>query len=199
MSRTGDKKERDLTRIKDDPRSIHSSKMLYDGLARLMRDQAFNDITVTDLVKEAHVGRATFYRNFDTIEDVLRFRCDQICERYVAYYIEYRRHHDTTALIPRLKPMLRYFDKYSDIIELLLQANQLDMLAAALRHQFEQFRPRLAMVEEEYVDYILTIRIGVVTSILAHWVKTGKQQSPDELADRLGKMIENAVTHDQLF
>ena len=63
--------------IKNDQRAIRSSQMMYVGLARLMREKPFNAITVTDLVATAQVGRTTFYRNFDEIEDILRMRCDQ--------------------------------------------------------------------------------------------------------------------------
>ncbi len=184
--------------IKDDPRSIQSGKMLYDGLAMLMREQAFDTITVTELVKAAEVGRATFYRNFDTIEDVLRLRCDQVCEGLVAYVIEYQQQQGTGAPLPRLKPMLRYFDVHSDIIELLMQANHMDMLAAAFRKEFEPYLTMLG-VEGKYVGYGLTIRIGVATSILAYWLETGKQQPPDELADKLGKMMQRIVLQDQFM
>ncbi len=100
--------------------------------------------------------------------------------------------------MPRLKPMLRYFDVHSDIIELLMKANQLDMLATAFRHEFGPYLARLADAGE-YVGYGLTIRIGVAISILAYWIETGKQQTPDELADKLGAMIQNMVMHDQLL
>lgn len=180
----------------DDPRSVQSSKMLFDGLAMLMRDQAFDDITVTDLVKAARVGRATFYRNFDSIEDVLQLRCDQVCEGLLAYYVEYQRQHGKIAPLPRLKPTLRYFDLHSDIVELLMKANQLDMLTRALRREAEPFLARFG-VEDEYRGYIVRIRFGVLASILAHWIETGKRQTPDELADNLGAMMQNIVLGDQ--
>lgn len=186
-----------MYRITDDQRSIQSSKMLYDGLARLMREKAFDDITVTDLVKAAKVGRATFYRNFDSIEDVLRLRCDQVCEGLAVYYTEYRQQYGVKTPIPRLKPLLRYFDRHSEIIELLIQANQLDMLATAFRKGFEPHLEKFG-IEEEYVGYGLTIHIGTAISILAYWVKTGKQQPPDELADKLSTMMKKMVMRDEL-
>lgn len=187
-----------MYRITDDPRSKQSSKMLYDGLAMLMRERAFDDITVTDLIKVAKVGRATFYRNFDTIEDILRLRCDQVCDGLIPYYIEYYHEYGNEVPMPRLKPMLRYFDAHSDMIELLIQANQLDMLAKAFRREAEPYLASFG-VEGAYVGYSLTIRIGVAISILSYWIETGKQQTPDELADKLGAMIQDMVMNDQLL
>jgi hypothetical protein len=44
-------------------------------------------------------------------------------------------------------------------------------------------------VEEDYVEYIIALRIGAITNILTHWIKTGKKQAPDELADKLSEIM----------
>lgn len=44
-------------------------------------------------------------------------------------------------------------------------------------------------VSEDYVDYIVAVQTGYITNVLTHWVKTGKKQAPDELADNLRAMI----------
>ncbi len=188
--------------IKNDQRSIRSCEMLYEGLAELMREQPFNSIKVKDLVEVAKVGRTTFYRNFDEIEDILRLRSDQIFEGLIAYfgaYIQINGHESPTAL---LKPLLRYFYLNSEIIELLMIANRLDIAQASFRRVLEPFtslREKIYGAEAEYVDYVLTIRIGMAVNILVHWIETGKKQAPDELADKLVAMIENMVTLEQLL
>ena len=87
--------------------------MLYEGLARLMREGDFAGITVTDLVESAKVGRTTFYRNFDSIEDILRLRCDQVIDGMVAYLQDYRRTQPDEQLTSLLRPALRYFYLHS--------------------------------------------------------------------------------------
>jgi hypothetical protein len=44
-------------------------------------------------------------------------------------------------------------------------------------------------VNEDYVDYIVAVQTGYITNVLTHWIKTGKKQAPDELADNLRAMI----------
>lgn len=188
--------------IKNDQRSIRSAELLYEGLASLMREKAFDSISVTDLVEAAQVGRATFYRHFDHIEDVLRLRCDQVFDGLTAYLLEYRQQHAHESRLLFLKPLLRYFYRQSDIIELLMMANRLDIVAAAFRRIFEPYRAQSAArfgLDAVYVDYGLAIRIGTVTSILIRWIETGKQQAPDELADKLGTMIQSMWMNDQLL
>lgn len=176
--------------------------MIYEGLCLLIRRQPFASITVKELVEAAQVGRTTFYRNFDTIEDVLHMRCDQVFDGLLIYLQAYRQQQPSTSGVKLLKPVLRYFDTHSELIEILLLAHRVDMLEESFRRLLQPFKPLFTAayaVELAYVDYLLAIRIGGMTNALTHWITTGKQQSPDELADRLSVMIQNIVTVDQLL
>ena len=63
--------------ISNDKRAYQSSEMIYEALKHLMAKALFSDINVTDLVQEAKIGRSTFYRLFDAIEDVLHYKADE--------------------------------------------------------------------------------------------------------------------------
>lgn len=188
--------------IKDDERAIHSAELLYDGLAKLMQEMPFDDIKVTDLVVASHVGRTTFYRHFDAIEDILRWRSDQTYDDMLQYVITYVQKHGNPARVMLLKPVLEYFHLHSEIIELLIQAKRLDIAMTSLNRAVMPYiapaLPYLA-VDEVYIDYDMTIRIAIITNILVKWIATGKQQPPDELAETLSSRIKNMVTLDQLI
>ena len=184
--------------IKNDQRANRSRQLLYDALANLMRENPFNTITVTDLVETANVGRTTFYRNFDEIEDILRMRCDQTFDELMTYFKEYRQLHTNETEIVLLKPLLRFFYLHSEIIELLLMAKRIDIIQDSFRTGMVLIADRQG-VSAQYVDYSIAIRIGIMTNILIQWIETGKQQAPDDLANTLGSMISNMVTLDQLL
>jgi len=188
--------------IKNDQRAIRSRQLLYDALANLMREKPYNSITVTDLVETANVGRTTFYRNFDEIEDILRIRCDETFDELMAYFKAYRQPQTNGTEIVLLKPLLRFFYIQSEIIELLLIAKRIDIIQDSFRVGMQQFKASIVArqrVSEEYVDYSIAIRIGILTNILIHWIESGKQQAPDDLANTLGRMISKMVTLDQLL
>jgi AcrR family transcriptional regulator len=188
--------------IKDDERAIHSAELLYDGLVKLMQEMPFDDIKVTDLVVTAHVGRTTFYRHFDAIEDILRWRSDQTYADMIQYVIAYVQKHGNPAGMMLLKPVLEYFYLHSEIIELLIQAKRVDIAMASLnRAVMPYIAPALTSLanDEAHLDYDMTIRIGMITNILVKWIATRKQPPPDELADTLSRRIKNMVTLDQLI
>jgi len=168
--------------------------MLFEGLSKLMQEKEFSAITVTDLVEAAKVGRTTFYRNFDAIEDILHLRSDQVFAGLVDYLQVYRGQRSDYSTLEVLKPILRYFYLYSEIIELLIMANRDDIFQQSFRQHLEPFKSMYGEfygVEEDYVEYMIALRIGAITNILTHWIKTGKKQAPDELADKLSAILSN--------
>ena len=119
--------------IKDDPRSLKSAEMLYKGLAQLTQEKPLHSITVTDLVEASNVGRITFYRHFDEIEDVLQWRCDQVCNGFLKYLIERVQNNESVQYPLVLRPVLQYFNSHSEIIEVLVATKRLDIIHASLR------------------------------------------------------------------
>jgi AcrR family transcriptional regulator len=141
--------------IKNDQRAVRSSQMLYEALTNLMYEKPFDTITVTDLVDMAQVGRATFYRNFDEMEDILRMRCDQTFEGLISYFKAYLQTHAEQSETGLLKPLLRYFYLHSEIIELLLIAKRIDIIQDSFHMTMEPFKTQLSAlhnIAEEFVE-----------------------------------------------
>lgn len=62
--------------ISDDKCSYESSAMIYDALVTLMDEKEYSKIKINELCERAKLGRVTFYRHYDTIDDVLRKKLD---------------------------------------------------------------------------------------------------------------------------
>lgn len=188
--------------IKDDQRSIRSCEMIYEGLVKLMREKDFAAITVTDLVNAAEVGRTTFYRHFDEIEDVLTMRCDHVVGGLIDYLRAYREQEPDELETSIIRPSLRYFYLHSDLMELLIKAKRIHIFEEILLDYFKPFKPVFSAyygIEEVYVEYVMAMRLGGITNVVSHWIATGKQQAPDELADRLSVIVSEMVALEQLL
>ena len=57
------------------------------ALLNLMRKKDFSEIRVTEIVKLAGVGRTSFYRNFDSREDVLKNHINRL---YFDYFLTHK-------------------------------------------------------------------------------------------------------------
>lgn len=68
-------------------RAQDSQRAIYKGLRRLLERKDLKDITVVDLQNECNISRATFYRNYRNIIDVL----DVIFKWYFNEYQELKK------------------------------------------------------------------------------------------------------------
>ncbi|MCR5005524.1 MAG: TetR family transcriptional regulator C-terminal domain-containing protein [Clostridiales bacterium] len=62
--------------------AVQSQHMIADALMALLRRKPYTTITVSQLCREAAIGRKTFYRNFDTREDVIDLILSDMLEVY---------------------------------------------------------------------------------------------------------------------
>ncbi|GHE51213.1 hypothetical protein GCM10019059_08060 [Camelimonas fluminis] len=72
-----------------DARQRKTRHALYEALDALLGERAYRDITVTDLVQRAGVGRQTFYRHFDSIDAMLEQRLSDDLARQLAFADEH--------------------------------------------------------------------------------------------------------------
>lgn len=66
--------------IANDLRAKKSAELICQGLEECLKEMPLNKIHIVDIYKKCFVSRATFYRLFDTIEDVFAYECDLIRE-----------------------------------------------------------------------------------------------------------------------
>jgi hypothetical protein len=51
-------------------------------------------------------------------------------------------------------------------------------------------------ITEELAGFGFAVHLAVMMNILVHWVETGEQPAPDELATALGRMLKQMVSFD---
>lgn len=56
---------------------------ITESLLYLMKKEKFENITITDISKKAGINRITFYRNFNTKEEVLKCYLDDITDNFI--------------------------------------------------------------------------------------------------------------------
>ncbi len=173
--------------IRDDKRAQTSAELIYQGLVQCLRWKPFDFVTVTDVLRISGVGRATFYRNFDNLIDVLQMKCDQCFREVLEQYLEA---HAAGQMDSRafLVHFFRYWIEKRKLLEVLVAMNRQDIIYTShFQHSAaitERFLPQMDISSEEYV-YFMTVRTSVTVGILTAWVKTGRKKTPEELVDFL--------------
>lgn len=184
--------------IKEDKRSKTSSMMIYDALVRRLRDKPFHEITITEILLESTVSRATFYRAFDKLIDILRMKCD---EDFANYYKSFNAAYKDQP--PKGKDMLLYFFQYwyqnSEILYILEKINRGDIIQDA-------FIKTSPIFEQQYMseldsdpaahEYYISSRAGEISSILIIWCRNQMRHTPQQMTDYMWKNIQAARKKD---
>lgn len=180
---------------KNDKRSIESSKMIYDALVELISKKDYKSITIKEIVDQANIGRSTFYRNYDTIDDVLLKRCDEDFEKCISYMTNNllltNTNNETNLLSRFIYIFLSYWQIDSQILELLQHINRFDIIEASLYNIINMVL--LHSVKEghpiEHPEYFIALRLGVIKSVLYQWIKDGKKIPPHKLGDLIVRQL----------
>lgn len=181
--------------LSSNKRTHQSAELIYAALCEILSEKDYASITVKELTLRAGVGRATFYRLFDSIKDVLQYKCDTAFIELRQSIINYRISEqltESTNSTSLLKPTLRFWYLDSLIIELIIKANSLDILLNNIENLFERLYNQLddQSNQDFQRDYFVSIRTGILFNILVKWIKNKKNTQPDELADILLKQFQ---------
>ncbi|RCX18606.1 TetR family transcriptional regulator [Fontibacillus phaseoli] len=165
------------------PSSITSKNMLAQGLVGLLREEEYKDITITKLCDHAQIARRTFYRNFETIEDVLAYSIAGIMGEFVkelnAHVYEDLR---TVATV-----YFAFWEKHARLLLLLSKNNLIHIVFTQYIHYLHQFPKTLWLngkvpPDEGSFAVRLAYISGGLWSVLTYWISSGCQQCPSELA-----------------
>lgn len=181
---------------KRDKRSIQSSEWMYKALKELMEIKNYSKITVTDITNKANLGRTTFYRNFETIDDVLEMKCIEKFKEFRQYCIDFYKLNDVEVK-SFLKPFLMYWYDNSEVIELLIKANRENIIKKYLTKEV-QFFVDISSINKDtvissHINYFIEMRVSNSISILTEWIKNDKNIPPDELADIISTQTRESI------
>lgn len=64
--------------VRRDRRRRKTREAVFSALMRLLEGRPYDAITASDIIREADVGRTTFYAHFETKDDLVREMCDEL-------------------------------------------------------------------------------------------------------------------------
>lgn len=171
-----------MVHLKNDLRSYRSAQQLYEALAQCLKEgESLDAIRVQDVVQKSEVSRATFYRNFDTLSDVLEWRCGLFFGQAGADYEKRPAHLAGESF---LHHAIAYFMEppAAEFLELLFRAGRPDLLYSAFR---QSAGPYLGEQDNPYQTLVLS---GIFTGLLQGWVEGGRKGTADDVCRALLSM-----------
>lgn len=186
--------------IKEDLRAEKSAELLYEGLNQCMKSKDFDKVRITDITKVSTVSRATFYRNFDMIIDILYWKCDQLFRQVLTDYVL------SESGIDQADSLIRYvfsfWMEHTDILEILIEQGRIDIIFNSFLNNADivmNYIGKKISVSELNYKYFIATRVGVFIGMFQAWIDGGKKETADELIAILGSQVEVVETAGFIF
>ena len=157
-------------------KSIERQKLFQTTLLSMMKKQKYHDITVTSLCKEMGIPRKTFYRYFDSLEDVLFMIIDDTLTN-AFLFLEVK---------ADIFGFFNYWKKHKALLDVFEKSGLSYLLTTRLHERLNKDiqDEQISMQDLRYAGYI-----SAIMSILLIWHLAGMKQSVEDLSEQVRHMF----------
>lgn len=184
-----------ITKNNINPITLQSKEWIMESLLKLLSEKPYNKITITEITSKAQLARRTFYRNFDSKEEILYMYIQKLCDEYVSLLKE-----EKILKLPNVSKV--YFNFWNNHLNFLILMEKNNLLSMLLQ-KYNQYLP---IIHKEFkhstkqcqsnntLEYVLAFSAGGFWNMLIKWVHEGAVKTPDEMAE-----LVNVMLHDELL
>jgi len=162
-----------------------SKNYLAIALLDLLQTTNLEDVKIAKLVARAGVSRMAFYRNFDTVADVLR---DYFEPKISALFDDVIKH---AATVDKMIDMAQFFTEFEVQLRLAVDRHfeyvLQEIFAANMARLYAQL-PEINAIPEVPRHYWIGFMSAGVYNIWRDWLLQGKRDSLDAVHDVLGTL-----------
>lgn len=149
-------------------RSDLSKQYIAEALISLMKTKDYNKITKKDITDRAGLSHITFYRNFKTKEEIIKYYLNGLFQEWRANIKE----QDDIIF-----HVFTFFYTHKDIIDLLYKSNLQFLLIDNILelHDYKKDEPEVSAFSKVTVAYLMF-------GWCDEWYKRGMKKTPEEMA-----------------
>lgn len=153
---------------------MKSKDKIVKSLIELMETHEFEEITVKDISELAEVNRSTYYRNFKSKEDIIKYKLESIMDEYLK---EFESKTDKTKET-YIRTILETFLKHEEFLKIIHKQNQSYILQKVLVNYFGDVLKDTSKKERYQVYY----HIGGIYNFTICWIENDMKDQPECLA-----------------
>ena len=166
--------KQDVSPMSNEGRNAYVVEHLRQAFIELLYEKPIGDISISELVDKAGVGRASFYRNYKCKEDILRAYINDLFSEWINEWGK----NEGNPLSEQIRIMITHFEKYRDFYRLLNDTGLTYLLKDAIisicgpKPEYE----KVQAYASAFVAYTLYGWIEV-------WFQRGMKESAEEIAE----------------
>lgn len=161
---------------------------LLAALVEFAGRKDWSKVTVTELVEAAGVARASFYRNFVSVEELVDYGIRQVTERYHAGKPEGREGFRDRALV---EYKFRFYQENAPLVLAFHRAKAATSLLDLITDcEIACWGDMPLSSPDRYEVYFYA---GAFYNMLLCWLESGTRESPEAMADAFMRLADGVV------
>lgn len=170
--------------IANDKRAKASAELVVNALESCLKEKNYSLITISDVCRVSTVSRATFYRLFDNMDDVLAYKIELFERRFEAQL-------PGKSVRQVMESFLSRWMSQPEVLDILIRIHREDILYECYRNRMDsisQVFPKLNVTE-----YHISIFTQMLICMLTTWAAYGKKESPAEIIRIAQQVVEDVL------
>ena len=155
-----------------------SRRWIAEALLQILEEKPYHEITISEVAARADLSRRTFYRHFETLDDVVDYEIQTLCDEFIATFGDIP--HRKGDLTHASEMFFRFWSDKRAVLKLLSSSNRamfpqqefLDMVYEKRLIQMNTTAPK-----ETY--YMYRFAIGGLWNMLLQWVVDDDPPTPE--------------------
>ena len=166
--------------VSNDKRSQKSAQLIWEGMEKALQEKPLRKLRVTDIYEKSFVSRATFYRLFDSVEDVLSYECDLI-------YFQLSEAVQNATFDSKQALFLYLIEKWLEqevLIKTLVENNLVSVIYETHMKNRELAKKVFlqgSTISDKESDYLSAILATLIPASVNIWYLHGKKDTPNEI------------------
>lgn len=170
--------------------SNQSKQWMEDALLQLMRTENYQEITIQEITDHAGLSRRTFYRNFESKDDILKGRFYRIWADYEAHL----RQTEDISLQYVAFAFFSVMQQHYNFLDLMNRQNLLPLFLAEVDELlpaiFSDVKGSRLHLSAESIQYALAFSTGGFLRLLVKWLDSNALKSPQEMSALVKDIME---------
>lgn len=174
--------------ISHDKRAQKSAELIWQGMEQCLQEKPFDKLRISDINQKSYVSRATFYRLFDGLQDVLVYACDRIYSQ-LAEAVNGAKIHSRQEFFLLL---IEKWMKQEVLIQTLVE-NNLTGILYETHMKNRDFMKAIFLndttLSEQETDYLVSILANIIPAAMNIWYRHGKTESPATIYQAVSRSV----------
>ena len=186
---------------REDLRVKRTKKALSEAFIKLLESKPLDEITVNELCDVAGVRRATFYKHYsDKFDFITAYTCALRDEFDSLVWKSDKPTPTKEYYVAYAKRVVGFISENSKAVDNIYRSNLFpSFLAIIVEQNYKDTCERLhasvkaGMKLNASVEVTASMCSGGVSATIFEWLRSGKKEDPDALADQVGRVVAAAI------